>query len=228
MIVDLILLLIFVVCILSGYRKGVILSLCSLLILALSCLGAVALEHALTPKVADWLEPQVTAYVAGQIQDGVAQTTQNAVEQTEEAGLTIGGQQVTVGDLAGILKNFGLDVEESAQNAAQDMTTPIVQSVAQTVSRMIVETLAGLLIFLVGFLVIYLILRGLSLIVNLVDLLPVVHTLNHAGGALIGGLTGALLLCVVMGVLVRTGLMEQEAFGGPVAQLLRLIVERVL
>ena len=228
MIVDLILLLIFAVCVLSGYRKGVILSLCSLLVLAVSCLGAVALEHTLTPKAAEWLEPKVTAYVAGQIQDGVEQTTENALEQTGEAGLTIGGQQVTLGDLAGILKNFGLDVEESAQNAAQNMTAPIVQSVAQAVSRMIVEPLAGVLIFLAGFLVIYLVLRGVCLIVNLVDLVPVVHTLNHAGGGLIGALTGALLLCMAMGVLVRTGLASQETFGGPVSRLLRLIVERML
>ena len=92
----------------------------------------------------------------------------------------------------------------------------------------LVLILAGLLIFLVGYLVIYLVLRGLCLIINLVDLVPVVHTLNHTGGGIIGALTGALLLCIVMGLLVQTGLASQETFGGPVSQLLRLIVERVL
>ena len=46
MAVDIILLLIFVVCVLSGYRKGLILSLCTLLMLALSCLGAAAVQQA--------------------------------------------------------------------------------------------------------------------------------------------------------------------------------------
>ena len=45
MAVDIILLLIFVVCVLSGYRKGLILSLCTLLMLALSCLGAAAVGY---------------------------------------------------------------------------------------------------------------------------------------------------------------------------------------
>ena len=50
MAVDIILLLIFVVCVLSGYRKGLILSLCTLLMLALSCLGAAAVQRSKKAK----------------------------------------------------------------------------------------------------------------------------------------------------------------------------------
>ena len=71
-------------------------------------------------------------------------------------------------------------------------------------------------------------LRAVSLIVNLVDRLPVVHTLNHAGGALIGAVSCALFLTVLMGLLVKSGAMEQSSFGGPVAQLLRSIAERIV
>ena len=93
MTVDIILLLIFVVCVLSGYRKGLILSLCTLLMLALSCLGAAAVQQALTPKVSEWMEPKVTSYLVDVIQDGVEDSTENALEQTGEVGLTIGGKQ---------------------------------------------------------------------------------------------------------------------------------------
>lgn len=228
MAVDIILLLIFVVCILSGYRKGLILSLCTLLMLALSCLGAAAVQQAFTPKVANWMEPKVTSYVAGVIRDGVETSTESAMEQTGEVGLTIGGQQVTLGDLAGILSGFGLDVQESVQGAAQNVAEPLVQSVAKSISQSIVTSVAGLLIFLGAFLVIYLLLHSISLILNLVDRLPVVHTLNHAGGAVIGGVSCALVLTVLMGLLVNSGAMEQSSFGGPVAQLLRSIAERIV
>ena len=102
MAVDIILLLIFVVCVLSGYRKGLILSLCTLLMLALSCLGAAAVQQALTPKVSEWMEPKVTSYLVDVIQDGVEDSTENALEQTGEVGLTIGGKQVTLNDLAAL------------------------------------------------------------------------------------------------------------------------------
>ena len=228
MAVDIILLLIFVVCVLSGYRKGLILSLCTLLMLALSCLGAAAVQQALTPKVSEWMEAKVTSYLVDVIQDGVEDSTENALEQTGEVGLTIGGKQVTLNDLAGILSGFGLDVQESVQGAAQTVAEPVVQSIAKSISQSVVSSLAGLVIFLVAFLLIYLLLRAVSLIVNLVDRLPVVHTLNHAGGALIGAVSCALFLTVLMGLLVKSGAMEQGSFGGPVAQLLRSIAERIV
>ena len=143
-------------------------------------------------------------------------------------GLTIGGKQVTLNDLAGILSGFGLDVQESVQGAAQTVAEPVVQSIAKSISQSVVSSLAGLVIFLVAFLLIYLLLRAVSLIVNLVDRLPVVHTLNHAGGALIGAVSCALFLTVLMGLLVKSGAMEQGSFGGPVAQLLRSIAERIV
>lgn len=228
MAVDIILLLIFAVCILSGYRKGLILSLCTLLILALSCLGAAAVQQALTPKVAEWMEPKVTSYVAGVIRDGVESSTENAMEQTGEVGLTVGGQRVTLSDLTGILSGFGLDVQESVQGAAQDVAEPLVQNVAKSISQSVVSSAAGFVIFLGAFLVIYLLLHGISLILNLVDRLPVVHTLNHVGGAAIGGVSCALVLTVLMGLLVKSGAMEQSTFGGPVAELLRRIAERIV
>ena len=228
MAVDIILLLIFVVCVLSGYRKGLILSLCTLLMLALSCLGAAAVQQELTPKVSEWMEPKVTSYLVDVIQNGVEDSTENALEQTGEVGLTIGGKQVTLNDLAGILSGFGLDVQESVQGAAQTVAEPVVQSIAKSISQSVVSSLAGLVIFLVAFLLIYLLLRAVSLIVNLVDRLPVVHTLNHAGGALIGAVSCALFLTVLMGLMVKSGAMEQSSFGGPVAQLLRSIAERIV
>ena len=162
------------------------------------------------------------------IRDGVETSTENAIEQTGEVGLTIGGQQVTLGDLAGILSGFGLDVQESVQGAAQDAAEPLVQSVAKSISQSIVASAAGLVIFLLAFLVIYLLLHAVSLVLNLVDRLPVVHTLNRVGGAVIGGVSCALVLTVLMGLLVNSGAMERSSFGGPVAQLLRSIAERIV
>ena len=189
---------------------------------------AAAVQQALTPKVSEWMEPKVTSYLVDVIQDGVEDSTENALEQTGEVGLTIGGKQVTLNDLAGILSGFGLDVQESVQGAAQTVAEPVVQSIAKSISQSVVSSLAGLVIFLVAFLLIYLLLRAVSLIVNLVDRLPVVHTLNHAGGALIGAVSCALFLTVLMGLLVKSGAMEQGSFGGPVAQLLRSIAERIV
>ena len=88
--------------------------------------------------------------------------------------------------------------------------------------------MAGTVIFLLAFLVIFLVLRLAVLLVNVVDRLPVVHTLNHAGGAVLGGIAAAFCLTMITAVLVQSGLLPKNAAAGPVAQLLRTIAERAV
>ncbi len=228
MAVDLILLLVFVVAILSGYRKGIIMALCTLVILVISCFGASAVQRAFTPQAVEWMKPKVAEYIQAQISTEVENSTQNALEETGELGLTIGGQQITLKDLADLLGKFGLDVQESAKNTAQDITAPLAESVAHAVSRAIVQAVAGTVIFLLAFLVIFLVLRLAVLLINVVDRLPVVHTLNHAGGAVLGGIAAAFCLTMITAVLVQSGLLPKNAAAGPVAQLLRTIAERAV
>jgi uncharacterized membrane protein required for colicin V production len=226
MTVDIILLLILLVFMLSGYRKGLILSLCSLLILVVSCLGAAIAQQALTPKVSAYLEPQVTAYVSELLEEQVADSTNAAI--SESSGVTIGGQTVSLEELMELLQRFGLDAETTVQDTVSAVSAPLVETAAEAVSAAITEALAGLLIFLAVFLIVFLLLRSLELGLNTVDRLPVIHTLNHLSGGLIGLISGAFLLTVGMAVLVQSGAVTETTFQGPVAVLLRQLVTRFL
>lgn len=228
MAVDIILLLILVVFTLSGYRKGLILSLCGLLILVVSCLGASVAQELLTPKLVTELHPQVTAALVSELEEQVTTSTEAAIEDAGEAGITIGGQEVTVGDLISLLERFGLDVEQSAQNAVSELSDPIVESAASAMAGMFLDAVVGFVVFLGAFLLIYLVLRTVELSINTVDRLPVIHTLNHLGGGLVGIISGAFLLVVAMTVLSQTGLIPDTAFQGPISGLLRAIVAVIL
>ena len=228
MAVDIILLLILVVFTLSGYRKGLILSLCGLLILVVSCLGASVAQELLTPRLVAELHPQVTAALVSELEEQVSTSTETAIENAGEAGITIGGQEVTVGDLIALLERFGLDVEQSAQNAVSELSDPIVESAASAMAGMFLDAVVGFVVFLGAFLLIYLVLRTVELSINTVDRLPVIHTLNHLGGGLVGIISGAFLLVVAMTVLCQTGLIPDTAFQGPISALLRTIVAVIL
>ena len=226
--VDIILLLILVVFMLSGYRKGLILSLCGLLILVISCLGASVAQELITPKLVTELHPQVTAALVSELEEQVSSSTEAAIQDAGEAGITIAGQEVTVGDLISLLERFGLDVEQSAQNAVSEVSDPIVQSAASAMAGMFLDAVVGFVVFLGAFLIIYLVLRTIELCINTVDRLPVIHTLNHLGGGLVGVISGAFLLVVAMTVLSQTGLIPSTAFQGPISGLLRSIVAVIL
>lgn len=224
---DLLLLLIILVCVLSGYRKGLLLSLCTLLVLVLSCLGAAAAREALTPKAEEWLTPRVTAYFSekmqGYISESVGEAAQNAIDGETE----IGGENIDISGWMGFLDNMGIHVQEAAENAAEAISAPIVTSAAETAARILVETVAGGLIFCLSFLVIYMILHGAMLLVNLADHLPVIHSVNHAGGAMVGLLSGAFFLTMAMALLVRSGIADDDVFAGPIAQGLQRIAEHI-
>jgi hypothetical protein len=225
MTVDIILLLILLVFMLSGYRKGLILSLCSLLILVISCLGATVAQQALTPKISEYLKPQVTAYVSEVLEEQVAENTDAALESS---GVTIGGQTVSLEELLSLLQRFGIDAEATTQGAISSASEPLIAGAAEAISDTVTDALSGLLIFLAVFLVIFLLLRSLELGLNTVDRLPVIHTLNHLSGGLIGLISGAFLLTVGMAVLVQADVVTDSTFQGPVSTLLRLLVAQFL
>lgn len=227
MVVDVFLLLILLVCILSGYRKGLLVSLCSLLILAISGLGAAAAQQAMSPKLAQRLQPELSSYIEERLEEAFSNSTSDALEDTDQTGIAIGGQTATVEDLIGLLNGLGLDVQEAAQNTAERAAEPVIASVSDGIAGVLAEPLAGVLVFGAAFLLLWLLLRGFSLALNLVDRLPVVHTLNHTGGALVGGITGAILLTLLIRILVQSGFFPENTFSGPVAKLLSQITENI-
>lgn len=226
MLIDLFLLLILVVLVLSGYRKGLLMSLLSLVVVVLCCMGASLAQKALTPMAADYLEPKVAASIQASMEERLAESTQQALEQAGETGLTIGGQSVTLGDLADLLRRFGLNVEEAVTDGASSALTPAIAAAAQAAARAIVEQIAGVLIFFAAFLILYLVLHSVALAVNVVDRLPVLHTLNRAGGAIMGLLVGLLMMTVAAAVCGSAGLLPEEP--GPLSRIFLILADRLL
>lgn len=218
MTVDIILLLVFIVFILSGYRKGLILSLCSLLILIIACLGASVAQEVLTPSVTERLTPQVAEIIAQRLEEQV--DTQDILE---ESGLSITGTQMET--ISGLL---GIDLDTTLTGVAETAAQPLISAAAQAMAQALVEAFCGMMIFISAFLILYLLLHTLELGLNTVDRLPVIHTLNHLGGGVVGFVSGAFLLVMVSALLKNTGAFPEDSFSGPVSRLLQTIVGLIL
>lgn len=224
MLIEVIVLLILVAYALSGYRKGLLLSLCTLLILVLSALGATVAREMFTPQAIQYAEPVVAEALEEQLSNQLAEGTRDALEQQEGNGLTIGGQEFSLGDLADFLSHFGFDVEERIVEGTGTAMEPAISAAAQSIAHALVPPIAELVIYLSAYLILYLVLHSLTLVVNLVDRLPVIHTMNHLGGAAAGLLSGFLLVAVLAVVLARTGFVPETEgpfgalFGGLMGQ----------
>ena len=226
MLIDIILILILVCLILSGYRRGLLMSLMGLVIVVLCCLGAAAAQRALTPSVTEYLEPKIAAALEPEVESYIAGQTQTALDDAEEQGLTVNGEEMTLGDLAELLQNFGLDVDQTITDATGDMLNPAADAVADSIARTVAERIAGTLVYLAAWIILYLILHNVSLAVNVVNRLPVIRTCNKLGGALLGALEALVPMVVIATVCDRAGLLPEKM--GPVSEAIRQLAHNLL
>lgn len=227
MLIEVIFLLFLLTCCLSGYRKGLIMSLGVLLILVLASLGATVAQETLTPKVVEAIEPKVQQVVREQLQRELEEQTQDSVEGAGDVSFSVGGEQMNLDSLMGMLGALGIPVEAQVAEGATQIMGPMLDAAAQAVARSMVEPVAELVIYLAAFLILYLLLHSLTLALNVVDRLPVIHTLNRAGGAVLGLLGGFLVLVVLTVVCRRTGWLPEELGKGPLSLLFQRIAERL-
>lgn len=172
---DLILVGVLLLFALLGARKGLVLSLCSLVAVVVALVGGSLLSQALTPTVTGYLAPPVLAFLEEQLASGA---------------LLLSQQEGFLGSLILQLTQSGTWTVDMPGFAAA-----LAQSVAQAV--------AAPVLFLLGFLVVLLAWTLLSHALDLISRLPVLHQLNTAGGFLFGAVKGALLLAVIALVLLR-------------------------
>ena len=227
MLIDVIFLLFLLGCCLSGYRRGLIMSLGMLLILVLSSLGAAVAQETLTPKAVAAIEPQVQQAVREQLRAEVEDKTQETMEEAGDTEFSIGGQRIKLEDLTGLLGSLGIDVEAQVTEKADQAMEPMLDAASGAIAKAVVEPVVKLLIYLAAFLILYLLLHNLTLILNLVDRLPVIHTLNRTGGAVIGLLGGVLALGILTVVCCRTGWLSDGLGNGPLSLLFQEFAEKL-
>lgn len=225
MLIEVVILLVLLASALSGYRKGMLMSLCTLLVLVLCSLGASAAQRQLTPRAVEYMTPKLQATIQESMEEKLQEGASEALEDAGEVGITIGGQSVTLGDLMELLSRFGLDVQTQVKEGSQQAMEPMLEEAAYAVALAMVQPAAELVIYLAAFLILYLALHSVALAVNVVDRLPVIHTLNRLGGALLGLLGGALLLTVILTVLRQAGWIPEGALQGPMGVAFKAITD---
>lgn len=221
MLIDGILLLLVIFLVLSGYRRGLLMSLMGLLTVVVCCLGAALAQQTLTPRVAEYLQPKLESVIQANLEDYLADATQSA-----DPTVSVGGQTMDLGQLSEFLSQFGIDMEETVTQGAETALSPVISQASAAIAARLVEKIAGALIFFAAYLILYLILHNVALAVNLVARLPVVHTLNRAGGAILGLLESLLFLTVAAAVLQKEGLLPENL--GPISQILLDFAGKIL
>lgn len=193
LIFDIVILVLLAVFALRGAHRGLVLSLCSLLAVAVAFVGANFAADAGAPRVAKYLEPKFQQAIELRLDEELQAQAAERAETPEspenaETAEDTGADPLPLQDVLDVLKGMGLykeliaTIEKAVQNGMTEVAASAAASVAATVS----QSVAYLAIFLAVFIVILILWTILSHALDLVTRLPGLNTLNRTGGALFG------------------------------------------
>ncbi len=190
-----------------GCKRGLVLTLASLLAVFVALIGASFLADALAEPVAKAIEPAVTQ----RIHDQVSSYWQRAPEADAPAGEDDWLSRLPLEEGLEPLQEskFFRGCAETFQKAVDDGTAEIVTHAVQALAYFAAVQIARIVIFAVAFFAILVAWFFLSHALDLVAKLPVLSSFNRWGGGLAGLIKGSLVLFVACWLLKDSYLPQQ-------------------
>lgn len=195
-----------------GRKRGLLLSLCSLLAVLVAFWGAAVVSNFLTPKVVDLLTPRVASVIEQRLFDmgvvhdddvsaagayaaanGKTASSDSAVPGSALPDSAMNTIRVAVTKL-GLPNEMLTSVENGLKSLPDIRDFPSALSTA--IAHTAMETIVHLSLFSLFFVLILLLWNIFAHALNLITHLPVLHFLNGTGGFLFGLGKGILLLFV--------------------------------
>lgn len=191
-----------------GSRKGLVLTLCSLLAVFVALIGAAFLSDALAEPVAKAVEPMVAA----RIQESLTEAIQSTEFVSADGGVAQSPEEVALAGVIQHLKETELfqGFADAFQNAVDNGVAEVTANAAQSLAHFVAVQIARMVLFAVAFFAILIAWFFLSHALDLVAKLPVLNTLNRWGGAAAGLVKGALVLFILCWLL-RDSCIPREA-----------------
>lgn len=208
---DLIVLIVLILAVIQGYRKGFVLTLCGFLAVFVAFIGASILSDALAGPVSQAITPAIESG----IQDTVGSYYQYTppVEDSGD-GSTPGDaffDELPLEDVLAALQDSSLyrSLTQNFQQAVEDGVETVAANAVRALAEYVAVQLTRTVLFLLCFV---LILAGWFVLSHALDLafkLPVLSTLNQWSGAAVGLVKGGVLLFIACWLF--QGLIPQEA-----------------
>lgn len=184
-----------------GARKGFILTLCSLVAVVVALVGANLIADALAPTVAQVLQPKLETIIQESLEE-------KALEVSATDSLAVTDALAALREKGGLYEWAADGLEEVLKNTPG--TDAIAHQAAVAASALAEQVARGIL-FSVAFLLVLIAWTVLSHALDLVSKLPVINSLNHTLGGVIGGVKGLLILYIAAWVLCSlTGKISPE------------------
>ena len=217
-IVDGVILIILIVFAVRGAKRGLVLSLCSLVAVFIAFGGATVAARELSPRVSAAIQPRIEQMILNQVDDLALQAPDAtpAPSPTPMPEVPAGGDSTPLNTVLNAIRDLGIyeGVVDSIDASVRETLQQAATSAAGAVALELASAIAYLVIFILAFIVILILWKLLSHLLDLVARLPVLHSLNGAGGAILGLVKGCILLFVIAWALRFSGTLIPNEIAG--------------
>lgn len=201
-IIDLVLVAVLLLFIWLGARKGFILTLCSLAAVIVALVGANLIADALAPKVAQAIEPRLEQAIVESLEE-------KALEVDAIDGLGVTDALAALREKGGLYQ-WAADGLEGALSSTPGISESIAHQAAVAATAL-AEQLARGIIFSIAFLLVLIAWFFISHALDLVSKLPVINSLNHTLGGVLGAVKGLIIIYIAAWILCSlTGKISPE------------------
>ena len=211
-IIDLVLLGILIVCVWSGYKKGIIMGVGGILCIIVAIYGANLLANSFSFDVVPALKPFANGYTETMLNGSDSAVMkrmgwESSTFSPEDLVETYPNRKLefcsTCYQVLGINAATADHMAEKAVTYAQESGSPI----RAAVSQILCETISYVGCFIIAFLLIIIILTVIGNLPNLSYKLPRLDLVNDILGALLGLVTGLMFCAVLVWALKFTGML---------------------
>ena len=205
-VIDFILAAVLVLFIWLGSWKGFVLTLCSLLAVIVALVGANLIADALAPKVAAAIQPRIEQSIQESLEE-------KALEVSAQDGLGVTDALAALREKGGLYE-WAADSLEGVLTTTPELSESIAHQAAAAASAL-AEQLARGVLFSAAFLLVLVAWFFVSHALDLVTKLPVINSLNHTLGGVLGAVKGLIILYLAAWVLCSlTGTISMETAEG--------------
>lgn len=190
--IDLILAAVLLLFIWLGAKKGFVLTLCSLLAVIVALVGANLIADALAPKVAAAIQPHIEQSIQESLEE-------KALEVSAEDSLGVADALAALREKGGLYE-WAADGLEGVLTTTPELSESIAHQAAAAASALAEQVARGIL-FAAAFLLVLVVWFFVSHALDLVTKLPVINSLNHTLGGVLGAVKGLIILYIAAWVL---------------------------
>lgn len=217
LVLDLLIVAVIALFALLGWQKGLVLTLCGLLVVFVAYFGAAYVSETFSDDLAVLIQPSIQNQLEAAVEKALpsdSTVTPAPILPDLDGTHTPEHEQISasLSQVVAVLRRSALftGLYEAVAQAAADGAIKVVTTASAAIAEYLAHQISRTGLFFLTFFLIVVVWSLLSRALDLVCRLPVLRSFNEIGGLLLGLVKGVCILLAVVGLVTLLGLVPEE------------------